>query len=320
MEFDENGNPIEGTAPESNDEAQDVQEVEVFETPENEIGSLFDKVEQDADGKLEAPEANSEETNVDAQPEVNQEVTPAPTFKIKVQGVEREVTADEMTRLAQQGEDYSLKMQRLNNERLRLESVQPLANAWQNDPAFRQHVMEYQRQQEQQKVQPLPEDPIEALKEEAVREAMARIEAQQHEQVQARQATERTTQISRAMHAISADELRENVMAEMSKVAPAGSALRARLNNDPDLFFPTYMETRQRLANAPKGPAPQAPAVPAGGPNGSKVVRVAPILESGGSEAPANGPTKKERARALREKAAGGDLRSAGQLFDLVDD
>lgn len=330
MEFDQNGNPVDsGTAPESNEPAQDVQapeqdqlEQEDSYTPETAIGALFDKADEKATGQQEAPEANPEVAPVE-QPGQEQASQPQQTFKIKVQGQEKEVTQEDIIRLAQQGDDYSIKMQNLNAERMRLESVQPLAQAWEQDPAFRQHVMQYQQQaqvgqmpgQPPMQEQPLPDDPIEAIKEEAAREAVARFEAMQQEQARTQQAHAYTTRIQQAQHAVANDEMRSKVMDELNKIAPQGSALRHRFNNDPDLFFPEYVRTRNQLiANRQ---APQQPRVPAT-PQPKVVTPHAPILESGGGEVPVDQPSKKERAKALREKASGGDFRAAGKLFDLA--
>ncbi|WP_421901301.1 hypothetical protein [Maridesulfovibrio sp.] len=295
MKFDKHGNPVKGTADESNEMQEVLEEIE-NECASDEVGTLFDKADD------EDPETDPDFAQGHCQPR----------FRIKVQGVEKEISQDDLIRLAQMGDDYHIKMRHLNDERMRLESMRPLMQAWENDPAFRQHVMQYQKgcaphESSAPHEAPLPEDPIEAFKEETIRETIERIAVYQQQQMKKVLEHAYARRIESAQQAIAADELRESVMAEMKKIAPEGSVLRERFNNDPQLFFSSYVQTRNSLMGAGQGKKSLS----------KKETSVAPILERCGSDVPGGQPSRKERARVLKEKAAG-DFKAAGQLFDLA--
>ncbi|WP_321404503.1 hypothetical protein [Maridesulfovibrio sp.] len=346
MAFDANGNPIEGGAAPEEEQQEELTTPE--ESEELDIGDLFDRAEaaeeQAEEGDPTPEQAEHQQKEQPGQPA--QEPQPQPTYKVVVAGQERELTQEQLNQLAEQSENFATQQQHLNNERMRLESMQPLAQAWASDPRFRQMFAQYQQNLQQApypnpgqvpmnatgqmpgqipQEQPLPEDPVEALIEQATREAVKRIQGVQEEsrrlqqeQTRFQKEQEFHTAVTKAQNVVQADEMRGEVMAEIAKFAPEGSVLRANLRN-PRVFFPTYVQVRDQLLAARQGERPTGDQ-PQQLPQPTRVQQRAPILEGGGGDAPSQQPTQKERARALGAKAAEGDLMAAGEMFDVFGD
>lgn len=86
--------------------------------PEQEAVEL---AQDDLDGQ---PEEGSYESEPEEEsPNYNEEIEETRTFKIKVRGQEREVTEDELIKLASMGEDYTQKTQAIAEQRKRLEAI-----------------------------------------------------------------------------------------------------------------------------------------------------------------------------------------------------
>lgn len=284
---------------------------------------------------------------------------PQQTYKVVVAGQEQTLTQEQLNQIVEQNHNYSSRVQQLEAiaGQMQVDSVQPFANGWGGNPAYPQQagfnpqVPQQQFQQPQypgqmpghgydqvpgqypnqmQQEPPLPDDPVEAIVEQATRNAVNAMQHQQQEQARVQQSQTYAAKVSNAQRMVAADDMRGEVMAELSKIAPVGSALRAQFNSDPSVFFPTYAQTRARLAAARQTQQPRTPQaqVPAGGgqqgakqgqdmPQTRSVTAVAPVLEGGGGEVPLQQADMKARAAAVREKAYGGDLHAAGQLFDF---
>lgn len=82
-----------------------------------------------------ADEVSTEANEGDVESEAEgAEGDPSESYRIKVQGEEREVTLDELISLAQMGDDYTRKTQELASEREALASLRALEQALQESP------------------------------------------------------------------------------------------------------------------------------------------------------------------------------------------
>jgi hypothetical protein len=123
----------------------------------------------------EANEEPEEEPAPEKEPE-KKEPAPAdpPKKKLKVDGQEIEVTEDELIAKAQQGEDYTRKMQRLAEERNALAPYEALIAQLKTDPNLSQHIAKYwQPKPEAEPAKPKFDDPIDQLKWETKQEVLA---------------------------------------------------------------------------------------------------------------------------------------------------
>ncbi len=98
-----------------------VQEEAQESDPPNEQADQHDReaAQHDLQGQPEEDFSDSEEES----PDYNDETEGPRTFTIKVRGQNREVTEDELVKLASMGEDYTIKTQDLAEQRKRLEAI-----------------------------------------------------------------------------------------------------------------------------------------------------------------------------------------------------
>ena len=358
MAFDVEGNPIEGGG--TPEEEQQGGQPTPEEVEELSIGDMFDRAEagegqEEGDPGPEPEQFSQDQPN--SQPKQPAPDQPHPTYKVVVAGQERELTQEQLNHLAEQNAYFAEQQELVDNERMRFQSMEHLAQVWETDPRFREFVSAYQQNMHQpypgmvsmggpgdipgqpfqndpsqmgmqfpgqnpgqfSQEQPLPEDPLDALIEKAARKAVQRIQGVQEEQTrlsaeQVRFQEERqfNASVAKAQRIVQGDEMKGDVLAEIAKFAPEGSVMREQMRN-PRVFFPAYAQVRDRLLAARQG----EPSAGGQSPQPTRVQHRAPFLEGGGGDVPNQQPTQQERARALSEKAAEGDLMAAGEMFDL---
>ena len=281
-----------------------------------------------------------------------QEEPPAPeTVKIKVQGEELELTQEQLVELAQKGEDYTRKTQALSEREKRLTGYEGLIGLANSDPKFRQYLQTYDATAPEKTAEPAepvvedtpPEDPVERVKWEAKREAVAEmqptIDALRQEISTVKQSVQtEATQIKRDVDPLG--EITHKAMHGYLKSLPpqAAQALYERWDTDAKAYEEGFQwmrgvveERHQAIADAKANPANAAPApapAPAAAPAAKpakverKTKEVAPLLESGGAaqvESNTAGKAKQIKALHNRIKNQEYDPRDVGDLFDLMD-
>jgi hypothetical protein len=262
------------------------------------------------------PAAEPEQTTPEAPKADEQQVQPQPEtpriVKLRVDGQEIEVPEDRLVSLAQQGLDYTKKSQALADQRRQMEAWQAVINRVQTDPAFaaRFQGLFVEQPQQPQAVAPAPQetppdDPVDRLKWEITREAVAK--AREEILGEVRPMTEQQAAIQHAMRlqAVKSDVMRDPAYSDTmqmvrSYVESQPMAFRDRiyrtLDQDPQAFMEVYgqardrvMAMRQQLPQAQPQPVqPQQPQTP---PQPQQVERrvtprEAPKLESAGQGVP----------------------------------
>jgi hypothetical protein len=270
------------------------------------------------------------------EPEAEPEATPAEPagedeqdkYTIRWQGQDKEVTQAELLDLAQKGFDYTQKTQALAQERDNLAPIQGLATLLKSDPVKAAQIAAILTGQAPQQAQPEKktfDDPIEQLAYDIEQRILAKTQEQVqqsitplHRQAALNQAKAQVQadpdfkEVNKAifgqiMSLPGAQELLPVLQQSVSSGQPPDfSRLRPslardtylRLDQDPATYMEAFQLHKQRLQK-PETPAPPKPV--------KKETR-APILESGGVEAPSGieGKAKAERiskqkAKALRE-------------------
>lgn len=103
------------------------------ETPSDEGIASNESIEFEPSADEVSGEANEGEFEGEAEGDESASAE-GQSYRIKVQGQEREVTLDELINLAQMGDDYTRKTQELASEREALASLRALEQALQEDP------------------------------------------------------------------------------------------------------------------------------------------------------------------------------------------
>jgi hypothetical protein len=269
------------------------------------------------------------------------------TVKIRVDGQEIEVPKDRLVSLAQQGVDYTRKTQALAEERRQIEAWQAVINRVQTDPAFAQRFqglfVEQPSQQPQAQAQQEtpPEDPVERLKWEITREAVA--QARQELLGQVKPVAEQQAAVQ---HALRLQSLKSELMRDpdypeamnlvRNYVAGQPQAFQHRiyteLDQNPNAFLEVYEKARDHLTAMRQAatqqqrptPAPQpAPEPPTPTPTLERKVtpRDVPKLENAGTGVQqANETSARAKSfRQLQAKIRSGESRDAdiGRLLEL---
>jgi hypothetical protein len=305
------------------------------------------QVEPAEEPEVEEPAA---EDAAEEEPAVEpQEEPPAPeTVKIKVQGEELELTQEQLIELAQKGEDYTRKTQALSEREKRLTGYEGLIGLANSDPKFRQYLQTYDANAPVETAEPEPvvddtppEDPVERVKWEAKKEALAElqptIDALKQEISTVRQSVQtKSTQIKRDVDPLG--EITHKAMHGYLESLPpqAAQALYEKWDTDAQAYeegyqwmrgvvAERYAATQEANANAePSESTPAATPEPVAKPK--KVTRktkeVAPLLESSGAahvEKNQAGKAKTIKTLQNRIKNQEYDPRDVGDLFDLID-
>jgi hypothetical protein len=244
-------------------------------------------------------EAPAPEPAKDEEPKAKEEPQP-PKEKIKWQGQEVELSLDEMKNLAQQGYDYTKKMQELQ---ARVAPLEGLKKRIDEDPGFAAHIAGYFNRGQQPEAQaPKFEDPIDQLKWEIKQEAVREVEekylrpVREHQQQLTHQ---QRLQMVRSQ--VQADpqyaEVQQSIQSYVSSLPPAlQRTTYLQLDQDPNSYMEAFQHFKSRLAKTeqPKAEPPKTV---------QKAER-APILESSGTTQPTSqSAEKRKQIERLKTKA-----------------
>ena len=166
----------------------------------------LEEVPEDAEVEAEEPEIEAESEEVEAEEDKQEEVEEQPDepqyHRVKLDGVEMEVTLDEMKSSYMRQQDYTKKTQAIAEEKSKLQAEQEAAQ--QDRLRYQQHLEQLvQQQQAQQPVEPdwdqlYEQDPLEWMKqkEEFRSQKERNLELQQqHFQMQQQQQQEQQAQM-----------------------------------------------------------------------------------------------------------------------------
>jgi hypothetical protein len=282
-----------------------------LEFSENGMSALMDMIdgaqEVNPIEKEAPPEPAKEET-----PEPGQEPAKEPDkpVKTKIQGVkvkgevtDLELGPDELKEYVQKGAHYTQEMQALRDQQRNLTPYEALIKQVQSDPALSQHIADYFQNKGKPPAQPKQEfdDPIEELENRILQKAKQEIlgEVQQkYVQPMSKQAV-----LDRVQATVQSDPMYKDVQTAIIDYVKAqppsiGRALFAQLDQNPQAYLEMFEATKERLSkNKPDNNKQDEPL-----PDPVKKETKAPILETGGSDAPA--PTEeKKRAKLDKMKA-----------------
>lgn len=182
-----------------------------------------------------------------------------PKRKIKVDGREIEVPESELINFAQQGYDYTRKMQALADQRRAVEPLNFIFKQMQDDPAFAQHVLYgYQQPKQQQEAPKPPDDPIERIKWEAKMEAVNEVKREfapllERSQAQS-QAVAHQQSLAEARAAFQRDPLYDQVHNEvLAYIKEAPETVRPMiaqaLDQNPRAYAEIYTKFRETIAS-----------------------------------------------------------------------
>lgn len=223
-----------------------------------------------------------------------------PKEKIKWQGQEVEMTLDEIKNLAQQGYDYTKKMQELQ---ARVAPLEGLKKRIDEDPGFAAHIATYFKgQQPEAQKAPQFDDPIDQLKWEIKQEAVREVEEKYLKPVREHQQQlthQQRLQMVRSQ--VQADpqyaDVQQAIQTYVSSLPPAlQRTTYLQLDQDPASYMEAYQHFKSRLAKTeqPKAEPPKTV---------QKAER-APILESSGTTQPASQTSeKRKQIERLKTKA-----------------
>jgi hypothetical protein len=235
------------------------------------------------------------------------EAKPEPKKKIKVAGQEIEVTEEELIAKAQQGEDYTRKMQALAEKERSYAPYDALITQLRTDPNLSQHIARYwQPQPQAEPARPQFDDPIEQLKWETKQEALAEFRKEMQQVVvplqQTQMAHARQQGLNQVKAQVQADPdytVVHNAIIEMVKALPAAIQKNAylQLDQDPASYLEAFQAQKIKLAESKKSaPIKQEKTTE------TKRTERAPILESSNS-APTEEGIKTQRAKIDKAKA-----------------
>ena len=220
-------------------------------------------------------------------------------YIIKWQGQDKEVTQEELLDLAQKGFDYTQKTQVLATERDQLAPYRGLANLIKSDPVKAAQIaaiLSGQAPQVQQPEKKTFDDPIEQLKWETKQEALADL---RKEMAASLAPLHRQQALNQVKAQVQADPDYKEVHAkiiEMVQAQPPAlqKTMYLQLDQDPAAYLDAFQHFKTQKAQKP------------GTKETPKPVRKethAPILESGGVEAPAGIESKAKAERISKMKA-----------------
>ena len=214
------------------------------------------------------------------------------------------------------------KSQELSEMQRRAESLGAVGTLLEQNPEFRQYVADFGRRQEQTAQepaeQPLPDDPIEALREQASRDAEKRVmdklgpQFEQQKQEQGQRAMQQAISSARSNPDFqSIDVAMGDRIAEIARVDfDKAQNIRATLLNDPMAYQQAFNETKNYLQS--QAPAKQPAATE------KKVTTHAPRLQGRGAE-PETPKSKKQRfddARGRLLSSGGNDASAVGDMLN----
>lgn len=254
--------------------------------------------------------------------------------KIKVDGQEIELTEEELIARAQQGEDYTRKMQRLSEERNALAPYQALLKQLQTDPDLSRHIAGYWQQKQQTQVPEKPKfaDPIDELKWEMKQEALAEMRQElnqtlqgvvspmQRQQVlnQVRSEVQRDPDFEAVRQSMLAqiaelpgakalfDELGKGQLADLRNIPPSlAKNVYLQLDQDPNAYLSAFGMHKERVAakKAATANPNNNPTETSSVPDPKKRTERAPILESPNS-APTDESVRAQAQKVSKAKAA----------------
>lgn len=274
-------------------------------------GGIMDLMENPNPNTSGIVESKSAETSAETKEETTEtaEETEETTseepekYTIKWQGQEKEVTQAELLDLAQKGFDYTQKTQALATERDQLAPYQGLANLIKSDPVKAAQITAILSGQA---LQAQPEkktfdDPIEQLKWETKQEALAELRKEMAANIAPIHRQQALNQVRSQVQADPDYQEVHTKIIEMVKAQPPSiqKAIYLQLDQDPAAYLDAFQHFKQQKAQKPETTPIPKPV---------KKDTHAPILESGGVEAPAGIEKKaqaerlsKQKAKALRE-------------------
>lgn len=276
-----------------------------------------------ADEPTDAVGEHSEETVTGSATEPNP--APVKTEKIKWQGQEVELPADEIKKLAQMGFDYTKKTQELADRQAKIAPYEGFVNLFQKDPTLAAEVatLIQQRQNPPEPKKPTFDDPIEQLKWETRQEVMKEVEEKfikplgEHQ----KQLTHQQV-INQVKSQVQADpdyaKVQKSIVDYVQSLPPMiQRTTMLQLDQDPNAYLEAFNHFRGKLAKPQKTESPTPVAK----------TEKAPILESTGQDTPTSGNAEKTQ-RLTRQKTkalASGDptaiadwLLKSGSLDNLM--
>jgi hypothetical protein len=304
------------------------------------------KQDKPAEVTEDKPAATPEQPATEA-PKADEKQAPPPAdtpriVKLRVDGQEIEVPEDRLVSLAQQGLDYTKKSQALADQRKQMEAWQAVINRVQTDPAFAARFQGLFAEQPQTAApapqETPPEDPVERLKWEIIREAVAKSQEAILGQVKPMSEQQAAIQHAMRLQAVKSDVMRDPAYAETmqmvrSYVESQPTAFRERifktLDQDPQAFMEVYGQARDRVMMMRQQQSQQQPVQPPVQPQQAQpqaaqqlpqverkvTPREAPRLESAGqgvsqtTESAARAQSLKDiRKRVLSGKSTANDL------------
>lgn len=233
--------------------------------------------------------------------EAKEEAPPVVKEKIKWQGQEVEMTLDEIKNLAQQGYDYTRKMQELQSRTAPLEGLKKRID---EDPGFAAHIASYFKGQ-QPEVQKAPQfdDPIDQLKWEMKQETLREVEEKYLKPVREhQQQLTHQQRLQMVRQQVQTDpqfaDVQKSIQDYVSSLPPAlQRTTYLQLDQDPASYMEAFQHFKSRLAKPETTQRVEPPkTVP-------KAER-APILESAGTAQVASQTAeKRKQIERLKTKA-----------------
>lgn len=219
--------------------------VEVDETVEDvQADSLDTLLDTVADGLFEEDqpiEEVKEEEDLEKEPEE----TKPDLHKVKVDGVEEEIPLEEMRKGYQTARHNTQTAQQLADERRQLAPVFGLAKRLEEDKEFAKHVFGYGKEPEQEL------DPIEQIKADAVKEALAKVD----EKFKGQSEQAKQTAITTLRGKVQADPLYQQVQDKLTEyVMSMPKSLQRQtydtLDRDPEAYVEMYKRVRDTIKPA----------------------------------------------------------------------
>jgi len=304
-------------------EAQAEEETEVEEVTaedvsleDESIGGLFDEGEEETE-TVEDPPADKLESETEPVVETPEPI-PAPEHwsdadKATFNALPRDGQDFIIARHKAMEGDYTRKSQGIAQEREFFQGLAPLGQALQNDPAFRDHLKNYQPGTKP--TEPPELDPIETLKQEVLADAR---KEREEERKRLQVAGVKNT-IDETVQAYQKDPDYEAVMEGLVQlVKDSDEELRPmiwqKLDTDPKFYAKKFKEIKAKLSTPPPETPPKKDALPA--PRTEK--KIVPKLRGAGGDADTVEMNRKQKLKTIRERMASGSVTAIGDYFDAV--
>jgi hypothetical protein len=292
---------------------------------------LPDSEEDDEDQEAQEEEQGGEEQDVegkeaDSEGEQEKGNYQLPAYWSAEERAEFEALPEEaksrFIALEQKREAFTTrKSQELSEKMRQAEALGPIAHLIQNDPNFRGYISQYgqQKMQAQSKdEEPLPEDPIEALQEQAVRRAKAEVlkelapQLQQQQQQSQQQTMEMTIAQARSDPEFESVDvaMQERLMEIAQADFDRAQQIRQTLLSDPVAYQRAYAETKQHIAQTRRTASAKAPAA-------TTRERKAPRLQGRGAP-PESPKSPKQRYQSAKQRVDYGDFGSVGEMLSAA--